>query len=479
MKNKNLLQVVNSLPEYAAKALENVYRGKLFVVGGNGNTTVRSFCKTERGAKGYINKNSFSYYDEYFMKMVDAGEGLTVEEIDPSQILDPKTSKQIWYNWMYEVLGRDWMYNNVLLTAKYLQVSEEVMEYVEITIAEMKRGEGLRQMKEEVTVEEVAEEIEQQEVNATPVQEQPTEQTEITVRLNDEKNGIEIVFADKPSQDVLEKLNASEFKWSRRQKLWYAKQSPSNIEFANSLADNNGEISESEPVEYEEIDIEDVHTYVVPQQLQQAEHNANWITRKSERNHTAEVQDVFTDWNKRVTTLLVKTENQRIAYHLKKALQACKKSYFENYLVRLRNRANNPSIMVTGRSGRNMNALNKANDRYNNLIQQASEITDRLDKAINRAVREINKEQKERIKTQMESMQSELEFTTERTEITMCGVTDQVRAYRHGSYMIAKTWGCFRIFKDGREIKSMKTTERLDDAKKYVAYLANVQESAS
>jgi hypothetical protein len=56
------------------------------------------------------------------------------------------------------------------------------------------------------------------------------------MRLNAEKNGVEIVFSTKPAAKVLERIKGAGFRWSRFSSCWYAKQSPENIAFAQSLA---------------------------------------------------------------------------------------------------------------------------------------------------------------------------------------------------------------------------------------------------
>lgn len=57
-----------------------------------------------------------------------------------------------------------------------------------------------------------------------------------TVRLNEAKNGIEIKFDAKPPRTVLDSLKSHNFRWSKYQKLWYAKQTSLRLSFANSLA---------------------------------------------------------------------------------------------------------------------------------------------------------------------------------------------------------------------------------------------------
>ena len=63
------------------------------------------------------------------------------------------------------------------------------------------------------------------------------------VTMNNEKNGIEIRFNTKPAQEVIDELKANKFRWSTKQKMWYAKQTDKRIEFAKSIG--NIEIMES------------------------------------------------------------------------------------------------------------------------------------------------------------------------------------------------------------------------------------------
>ncbi len=57
----------------------------------------------------------------------------------------------------------------------------------------------------------------------------------VTVRMNPERNGVEILFSEKPDPATIASLKAHGFRWSPKGKLWYAKQSYSRISFAHSL----------------------------------------------------------------------------------------------------------------------------------------------------------------------------------------------------------------------------------------------------
>lgn len=59
----------------------------------------------------------------------------------------------------------------------------------------------------------------------------------IRYSLNDDLNGIEISFDQKPNSDTLKALKSRGFRWHNIKKLWYAKQTDDRLTFAKSLID--------------------------------------------------------------------------------------------------------------------------------------------------------------------------------------------------------------------------------------------------
>lgn len=55
------------------------------------------------------------------------------------------------------------------------------------------------------------------------------------ITLNREKNGIEIRFDSKPAAEIISDLKANGFRWSSKQKMWYAKQTAERMEFIGKL----------------------------------------------------------------------------------------------------------------------------------------------------------------------------------------------------------------------------------------------------
>ena len=56
-------------------------------------------------------------------------------------------------------------------------------------------------------------------------------------------------------------------------------------------------------------------------------------------------------------------------------------------------------------------------------------------------------------------------------EIEYMGYKERKRVYMCGDYWTAKLWGCYRVFKGSQEVHSLKTTQGLEEAKQYIAYL--------
>jgi hypothetical protein len=63
----------------------------------------------------------------------------------------------------------------------------------------------------------------------------------VTMKINEELNGIELYFASKPDQSVLSNLKANSFRWSSFKKCWYTKQSEKAFKIVNNLI---GEVKE-------------------------------------------------------------------------------------------------------------------------------------------------------------------------------------------------------------------------------------------
>ncbi len=79
------------------------------------------------------------------------------------------------------------------------------------------------------------------EIGAPAVNSEIGENTQgVVVSQNEEKDGVEIRFADKPAPAVLDRLKAAGWRWSRFSKVWWHKRTPAALAFAASLAGTEG-----------------------------------------------------------------------------------------------------------------------------------------------------------------------------------------------------------------------------------------------
>ena len=72
-----------------------------------------------------------------------------------------------------------------------------------------------------------------------------------TITMNKEKNGIEVRFATKPDSSVLDALKANGFRWSGKQKMWYAKHTNERLEIVREFGEVS--VSDEAPVKKSEI----------------------------------------------------------------------------------------------------------------------------------------------------------------------------------------------------------------------------------
>lgn len=297
----------------------------------------------------------------------------------------------------------------------------------------------------------------------------------VTVKMNEQLNGIELYFASKPSEEIREQLKANGYRWSKRG-FWYAKQTEKALSFANSL---NGIQTEAQPTEalqepitYPDIDINDLDQYTVSDELQRRLHSASMF----EVDYKKDCANTFQYIQSAALEVLALTDNPKIQYQIKSYLQSYKKRYYDQYLKILNHRANNPSWAVTGRGGMNVRRYNKMQDRYSNMLNKASEMDKEFKNRLNKFKDQIIREEQETFRADLEAFSNTLngehEFITETREIDYMGITKRLRTYSFKGFTIVKTWGCYRVFKNGKELKTdLKTTSRLEDAKKYVLYL--------
>lgn len=319
------------------------------------------------------------------------------------------------------------------------------------------------------------------------------EKIDVRVILNEEKNGVELYFNDKPSEEVRSNLKFNGFKWSRFNECWFAKQNNKTIAFANSLADTNIEEIKEVSKEYKEqkqddiknklveINIDDIEDYIVPIEISKRE-NEHAFFRKTETDHTKVLQDEFIEANEIIMDILKNTSSLEIEYYLKLALQRFKKNYTEAYVKYLDYKSTNPTWAVTGRSGRNATKDKKANDKQNKLMLYCSDVKKNFYRICNKTKNKINKEKKSKERKEFEDATKDITIPkfkrikkyvnpSKFDSIFDGNTTLLITMHEHNNFFISNYWGAWRIYNaNGVKLYSTKTTETLQDAKKWLIY---------
>lgn len=486
MKNTILSKINTSLYEME-RVSDTMYRGKCYLVVSSFGQ-IKSVAKTKRGAEGYIKRNStFSYYDEYTQELCYPDANCEIVEIKENDIVG-FNDYSLWFTELKCYMGRSYQVSNLDWYKKYV-TDKDVLSYIEENIKSIKENNGVMMPKEllekqnTIEVEEVIMVEETQETTKNETIE------DVKIVLNEDKNGVEIYFSGKPSEDVRNNLKSNGFRWSRYNKCWYAKQTETTLNFANSLTDTTEEEIKEVSVMYKEekekkmenklnkLDINDIESYTIDEKLSRRE-NESYLFRSKDINHTKEIQDYFLSVNNEVLSVLENCNDKTIEYNLKMALQRFKRDYHTNYVNRLQNKASNPSWMLTGAAGRNVRKDQKMNNRYDNLLLKANEIVDKFNKSVNRAKSEMKKQQKQELETKVNNTNVEdCDFTRCNKKYNLNATNNIFLDPNHevgmttfnNEYFIFKNWGKYRIYNsEGMEIAGRNS---LKDAKKYVVML--------
>jgi len=325
----------------------------------------------------------------------------------------------------------------------------------------------------------------------------------VQVSFNEEKNGIELKFTDKPSTEILSQIKANGFRWSKYQKIWYCKDSKEKRDFLTSIgllksstdteetSNTIVELKEVKQIEYPEIDINDIENYIIDEKLSKAENDISMF-RRNDRNHTQEIQSLFTNANNNVLELIEKGCNKYIEYRAKEYLQRFKKKYYDLQVRILRHRVSNPSWAVTGRGNLNVNRYNKKQSQYEKMMLELGQLVEDFNNKIESFENQIDKEQRqERLKnvqSVLENIRDNENFEKVKVNINpnasdnifnVLSNSVEVQAYKLESYYIIKNWGYWRVYNSaGKEIEVLgRCHKSLIEAKKTCLYA--IQEGMS
>lgn len=500
MNKKELLEKINEDLNELNQAYNNLYHNKVYVI--VDECSIVTYYKTKRGATNWIEKHKDdSYYDEYFMDLVYPNKSCEVYEVLGNELINPSNNKMFWYKVLYNHLGNvcqgyEWTLDNIKDDAKKWNVTEEIENYIDETIKYMLENHSIIVLEEET--EEKNDIKETENIKDSEVIEEKENTIQVEVRFNEEKNGIELYFSNKPDEEIRDTLKSNGFRWARYNKCWYCKDTEEKRNLLRGLGWFNEENKTAEVnnetinnIEYEEIDINDIDSYTIDKDLSDRENNSVMF-RSQYTDHTKVLQDLLQRYQEKVLNLL-QDENitPGIEYKIKSKLQDFKKKYTNAYRDYLTVKGNNPSWAVTGRSGLNINKYNKGQNTVNNKMFALNDIENNfqkfLDKEKNKLTKVANNKYKEEL---LNTDIDNVEFKKVKVNIKLGAVdnvfddgeyrnTKEVQAYTiDNRHYIIKNWGSWHIYNDkGQDLWNSKTTDKLEVAKKQlVKWLKEIQE---
>ena len=491
MDKKELLEVINSNIHYINTVMVNMYHNKTYVVATD--SQIKGAYKTKRGAEGYIKRNQgFSYYDDYFQELVYPATGEIFEILD-IEIIDILSSKMFWYKQLKSnMCNVKNGYDNILWEAKKANTNDEILQYIKESIDDIQNDRGL------IVYEEVQEVLE---IEIKEVQEEKKEivnnKLNIEIKFNEEKNGIELYFNDKPNEDIRSQLKANKFRWAKFNKCWYVKDTEESRSFLKELGllnsegnqeNNSIDTTELKEIEYPIINIDDIESYTVSKELSDRENNISMF-RKDNKDHNKEIQNRMIEVNELVLKALEGNKIPYVEFKAKTFLQSWKKKSYDLYLRMLNHKASNPSWAVTGRGNMNVGRYNKKLSQYDNMLKQWTELDSLFDSEINKienkVYRQKENEQKDKINSIVNSEISIPKFEKKVIKYIPGAVdnifnegTTEIKVNYYQGYSIFKNWGRWRCYNiEGQEVFSVKITGSLEEAKKILIYKLQEQKA--
>jgi hypothetical protein len=237
------------------------------------------------------------------------------------------------------------------------------------------------------------------------------------------------IFSEYPTQLLKDTFDNSESKET-------AEQQNTNI--------INIELKEVEPIEIN-IDNINAENFPISKEISQRENNGHWIFRTKERNHQQEILNYLQSFQDTFINELNKLNDNIIINSYKRWLNSFKKRYYDNYYKKLRNDADNPSWITTGRDGRSASKDRKYTNRYDNLMKECCSLDEEFKKKLGEVKVKIRKENDKKFAEAVLSNKKEYEYKRVKKSINMGTVNN----YFEGNNLVEKN--CYMTTVDGQE----------------------------
>lgn len=324
-------------------------------------------------------------------------------KVDKNELLNLKNNYQLLEytdeqlenvgKWHYELQEQAYQLQQSKPIINANKSYECVLISLDSTVGEWVTTLNGEQLQKEIKKHNVTEIISAYEVTPAKVETVVTESvSEITYKLNDEKNGVEIYFTTKPSEQVRDSLKVSGFKWSRFNKCWYAKQSDATLTLAQDLANGN-QIETIDMSEIELSEFTDITQYVVNEETEKRLLSVSLFGDMRKVGYeTQQLQNTLLDLLERTKSATELTDN---VYQQNKLIDGFN-SFCERYTREMNSYLNqkslNPSWAVTGRGGMNVSRYNKKQDQLHNKLVKVIEMLEKQQSIISKYAYKFKRE---------------------------------------------------------------------------------------
>ena len=240
-------------------------------------------------------------------------------------------------------------------------------------------------------------------------------------------------------------------------------------------------IKEVKPIEIN-IDNINADNFPISKEISKRENDGHWVFRTKERDHQQEILNCLQSYQDSILEELNKLEDNSTKNKYKYWLNSFKKRYYDNYYKRLRNDANNPSWITTGRDGRNARKDAKMNSRYDNLMRECISLQSEYDDKLRQIKGKIIKEKDNKFFNAVTSNKKEYEYKRIKKAINVGNINNYfegnnlvekncyVTTLNNENYYILSVWGSFVTVNSKGERFKNGSCGTLKDAKTILNY---------
>lgn len=251
--------------------------------------------------------------------------------------------------------------------------------------------------------------------------------------------------------------------------------------------DDYGNLQTKVTKEIELIEINPINAenFPISKELSKRENEGHWTFRTKERDHQQEILNTLNNYYNAAKEVINSTNNINIINSINIYCNSFNKKYYNNYLKRLTNNANNPSWAVTGRAGRNTRKDAQMNSRYDNLMRELISLEDEFENKLFSFENKIQTNKRKEYFKEVEQCTTKLDFKRSKIKINVNITNDYFNVndnentidaqlytteYNNAKYHLIKSWGRYEAINDTGNTIGLLRVKNLEMAKQMLTH---------